>query len=72
LRWFCITFSGIIAPEGCHSGGGRGITYRRPERALRKIVWDFNRAKGYATAFVIMDKDNTSEQEHGKPGVLPE
>ncbi len=31
-------FSGVIAPGGCHSGGGGGITCRRPKRALRKIV----------------------------------
>ncbi len=37
LRWCCITFSGIIAPEGMPSGGGGGITCRSPKRALRKI-----------------------------------
>ena len=30
LRLCRITFSGIIAPGGCHSGGGGGITCRSP------------------------------------------
>jgi len=26
FRLCCITFSGVIAPGGCHSGGDRGVT----------------------------------------------
>jgi len=34
----CITFSGIIAPEGCHSGGAEAWTCRSPKSVKKNIV----------------------------------
>jgi len=38
MVWGSITFSGIIAPEGCHSGGSGGITCCSPKKSVKKNI----------------------------------
>jgi hypothetical protein len=39
LRWYCITFSGIIAPEGMPQRQGEALHAVAPQERLRKILW---------------------------------
>jgi len=39
VRLCRITFSGVIVPGGCHSGGGGGITRRSPHSSVKKNIF---------------------------------
>jgi len=39
--------SGVIAPAGCHSCGGGGITYRSPKKSVKKNILRISYENGY-------------------------